>query len=421
MDITNATLKGREGHWDIRIDDGVFGAVVPAGQHAAHADDSESFDAAGRLVVPPFVDAHIHLDYAGTEGLTRRNESGTLFEATQIRAEQKERGLITFDQVYDNALAAARLAVSKGTGFIRSQVDTTEDDLTSLKALLQLREDVKDWVQIQVVAFPQNTVLSYPNGRELLEQAVAMGVDAVGGVPHLEATREDGVASLEYIFDLAEKYGVAIDVHCDEIDDKQSGFIEVMAALASQRRLDVSVTASHAVAMAYYAEGYMAKLVPNLLAADIHFAICPTENLHLQGRNMVPAPRGVAPIKRLTEAGLNVAFGQDSIADPFYPVGEGNLLRILEAGLHVGHMLTGQHLDQALDFITTHGARNLGIEDHYGIEEGKPAHCIVLDCTTDQEAVQHQAAVLCSVHHGRTVFTRRPESYETRMDGFASS
>lgn len=424
MIITNATVKGREGHWDIHIDGGVFGAIVPAGERSPATSDAagaDDVDAAGRLVVPPFVDAHVHLDYARTDGRIRHNESGTLFEATDIRAEQKRRGLISFDEVYRNALSAARLAVSKGTGFIRSHVDTTEEGLTSLKALLQLREDVRDWVHIQVVAFPQNTVLSYPHGLELLEQALAMGADAVGGVPHLEATREDGVTSLERIFDLAEKYGVPIDVHCDEIDDEQSRFVEVMAALASKRQLDVSVTASHAVAMAYYSEGYLAKLLPGLLAADLHFAICPTENLHLQGRGRIPTPRGVAPIKRLTESGLNVAFGQDSIADPFYPVGEGNLLRILDAGLHVGHMLSDPHLARALDFITSHGARNLGIEDRYGIEEGKPAHCIVLDCATDREAVQHQAAVLCSVHHGKTVFTRRPESYETMMDGFAPS
>ena len=156
----------------------------------------------------------------------------------------------------------------------------------------------------------------------------------------MRRTPEDGVASLRIIFDLAEKYGVPIDVHCDEIDDEQSRFVEVMAAFASKRKLDVPVTASHAVAMAYYNNSYMAKLTSKLLAAELNFAICPNENLQLQGWGMVPMPRGVAPIKRLVESGLNVAFGQDSIADPFYPLGEGNMLRILDVGLHVGHMLS---------------------------------------------------------------------------------
>ena len=247
-----------------------------------------------------------------------------------------------------------------------------------------------------------------------------MGADLIGGIPHNEGTPEDGVESLKIIFDLAEEYGVPIDVHCDEIDDEQSRFVEVMAAFASKRELGVPVTASHAVAMAYYNNSYMAKLTPRLTAAELNFAICPNENLQLQGWGMVPMPRGVAPIKRLVESGLNVAFGQDSIADPFYPLGEGNMLRILDVGLHVGHLLSDQHLSRALEFITTNGARNLGISDRYGIEEGKPANCIVLDCTTDKEAVRYQADVLCSVHNGRMVFTREPATYTTTMPGFAA-
>jgi cytosine/creatinine deaminase len=190
-----------------------------------------------------------------------------------------------------------------------------------------LREDVKDWIEIQVVAFPQNTVLSFPGGPDLLEQALEIGADVIGGIPHNEATREDGVASLRIIFDLAEKYGVPVDVHCDEIDDEQSRFVEEMAAVAAKYDIDAPVTASHAVAMAYSNNSYMSKLTSKLVAADINFAICPTENLQLQGWGMVPMPRGVAPIKRLTESGLNIALGQDSIADPFYPLG----------GQHVAH------------------------------------------------------------------------------------
>ena len=424
MIIANATLRGRTGAWDIHIDDGIFRSVVPSSPDSdrrGDGSDVELFDAAGRLVVEPFVDAHVHLDYANTVGRPRSNRSGTLFEGIQIWAERKQQRLHDFDEVYRSALAAARSEAAHGTGFIRSHVDVTDSDLTGLKAILQLREDVKDWMEIQVVAFPQNTVLSFPDGPRLLERALEMGAHVVGGIPHAEATREDGVASLNLIFDLAEKYGVPVDVHCDEIDDDQSRFVEVMAALTMKRGLDVPVVASHAVAMAYYNHSYLAKLVPELVAAQLHFAVCPTENLQLQGWGMVPTPRGVAPIRRLTDSGLNVAFGQDSIADPFYPLGEGNLLRILDAGLHVGHMLTEGHLARALDFVTGNGATNLGIGDRYGIEQGKPGNCIVLDCTTDEDAVRHQADVLCSVHNGRTVFTRKPATYTAAMDGFAAS
>jgi cytosine/creatinine deaminase len=369
------------------------------------------------LVVEPFVDAHVHLDYANTVGRPRVNESGTLFEGIRIWGERKAAGLNDVDEIYRNALAATRSEAAHGTGFIRAQTDVTDPELTGLRAILQLRDDVKDWMEIQVVAFPQNTVLSFPDGPRLLERALEMGADVVGGIPHTEATREDGVASLRLVFDLAEKYGVPVDVHCDEIDDDQSRFVEVMAAFAAQREMPVPVVASHAVAMAYYGPSYLAKLLPDLVAADLKFAVCPTENLQLQGWGMVPMPRGVAPIKELTDVGLNVALGQDSIADPFYALGEGNLLRILDAGLHVGHLLTAEHLGRALDFITINGARNLGIADRYGIQEGKPAHCIVLDCASDADAVRHQADVLCSVHGGRTVFTRRPAEYVTTMDG----
>ena len=206
-----------------------------------------------------------------------------MFEAIEIWAERKEKGLNDFGEIYRNALAAARSEAANGTGFIRSHVDVTDPELTALKAILQLREDVKDWIEIQIVAFPQNTVLSFLDGPQLLEQALEMGADVIGGIPHNEATPEDGVASLRIVFDFAEKYGVPIDVHCDEIDDEQSRFVEVMAAFASKRKLDVPVTASHAVAMAYYNNSYMAKLTSKLIAAGLNFAICPDENLQLQG------------------------------------------------------------------------------------------------------------------------------------------
>lgn len=377
-------------------------------------------DAGGRLVVEQFVDAHVHLDYANTAGSPRHNESGTLFEAIEIWAERKAAGLDTVERVRADALTAARWEASHGTGFVRCQVDVTDPDLTALRAVLALRDEVRPWLEVQVVAFPQNTVLSFPDGPRLLERALEMGADVVGGIPHNEATRDDGVESLRIVFDLAERYGVPVDVHCDEIDDEQSRFVEEMAALASRSGLEGTVTASHCVAMAYYNPSYLAKLTPKLVAAGIGFAVCPTENLQLQGWGMTPTPRGVAPVRHLTEAGLTVAFGQDSIADPFYPVGAGDMLRILDAGLHVGHMLAPEHLTRALDFITVHGARNLGITDRYGIEVGKPASCLVLDCHDDVGAVQHQADVLCSVHEGRVVFRREPARYLEAMEGFAA-
>lgn len=404
MLITNARLKGREGAWDLRVQDGAFAEIVPSAS-AAHRDGA--YDAGGRLLSPPFVEAHIHLDFAKTAGRPRANASGTLFEAIEIWADRKKAGLNNPDEIRRNALAAVRSAVSHGVGFIRSHVDVTDPELIALKTMLKVRDEVKAWCMVQIVAFPQNGILAFPWGRELMDKAMQLGADVVGGIPHLEHTREEGAASVSYVFDLAEKYNALVDIHCDEIDDDQSRFLEVMAAETLKRKLQGRVTASHAVAMAYYNPGYMTKLLSKLRAAELGFAVCPNENLQLQGRGCsAPMPRGVAPVRILSEWGLSVGFGQDSIEDPWYPIGDGNPLRNLDTGLHVSHMLSEEYLHRCLDFVTTNPARNLGVE--YGIEVGKPASFIVLDAPTDGQVLQLHAPVLLSVHRGQTLFERQP-------------
>jgi len=386
--------------------------VTPAGTDGPDGDAAagrEVVDAAGRLVTPPFVDNHIHLDYANTAGTPRHNLSGTLFEGIEIWAERKAAGLHRREEIKENARAAARAAVSHGVGFIRTHVDVTDPSFAAFEALVELREEVRDWCEIQLVAFPQNGMVAYPGGRDLVERALQEGADAVGGIPHLEPTREDGAESLRQVFDLAERYGVLVDVHCDEIDDPGSRFVEVMAAEATRRSLQGRVTVSHAVAMAYYPPGYLARLLPQVVEAGLGVAVCPNENLHLQGRDFgPPTPRGVAPVRTLTDWGIPVGFGQDSMADPWYPVGAGDPLRILDAGMHVSHLLTAEHLARCLDFVTVNPARNLALGDRYGIVEGRPAHLIVLDAEDDATAVREKAEVLLSVRHGREVFRRRP-------------
>lgn len=426
MKITNARLRDRDGLYDVTIDSGYFVAITPTA--TTHSDTSgealasrapDDIDAGGALLCPPFVDAHLHLDYANTVGQPRLNETGTLFEAIDIWAEHKAQGYVNHDTVLANALDAVRAEVSNGVGFIRTHVDVTDPDLTAVNALLELRDQVRDWCHIQIIAFPQNGITAYPHGDKLLEESLRRGVDTVGGIPHFEGTREAGIESLRIVFELAERYGKLVDVHCDEIDDGHSRFLEVMAEETTRRGMQGRVTASHAVAMAYYGPGYMAKLLPKLATADMRFAVNTTENLHLQGWGAsAPMPRGVAPIRTLTEAGLNVAFGQDSIADPWYPIGEGDLLRILETSLHVGHMLNESYLRHCLDFITTNGARNMGIAGDYGIDVGKPAHAILLDATDDKNALWHHADVLANIHHGNVVFTRARRTYTRTIPGF---
>ncbi len=421
MLITGARLRDRDGLWDVEIAGERISAIAPAaddtGDDGAHPRDvvqrvdpgGQVYPADGRLVTAQFVENHIHLDYANTAGQPRPNASGTLFEGIQIWAERKAAGLNNPDQIKADALAAARSAASHGVGVIRTHVDVTDPTFAAFEALTELREEIRPWCQLQLVAFPQNGMIAYPGGAELMERALQQGADVVGGIPHLEPTREDGVDSLRRIFDLAEKYDALVDVHCDEIDDAGSRFVEVMAAEATKRGMQGRVTISHAVAMAYYDPGYLARLLPQLVAAGVGFAVCPNENLHLQGRDFGgPAPRGVAPVRTLTEWGIPVAFCQDSMVDPWYPVGDGDPLRILDSGLHVSHMLTAEYLARCLDFISTNPARNLGLANEHGIEVGRTANVLVLDAADDETAVRTKADVLLSVHRGREVFRREP-------------
>lgn len=434
MRVTNARLRGRDGLCDVDIDGVRITAITPAAGHApgstadpartgpadqppaeeaASGDSttasSDTYDAAGRLIAPQFVENHLHLDYANTAGAPRDNLSGTLFEGIQIWAERKEAGLHRAEEIKANALAAARSAASHGVGYIRTHVDITDPTFAAFDALVELKEEIAPWCHLQLVAFPQNGMIAYPQGAALTERALREGADVVGGIPHLEPTREDGVASLHTVFNLAERYDVLVDVHCDEIDDAQSRFVEVMAAQTTARSMEGRVTVSHAVAMGYYDPGYLTRLLPGLVKARLGFVVNPNESLHLQGRGFgAPTPRGIAPARTLTEWGLPVAFGQDSMNDPWYPMGAGDPLRILDSGLHLAHMLTPEYLERCLDFVTTNPARNLGLGDDVRLAEGAEASFIVLDAEDDAAAVRQKSEVLFSMHRGREVFRRRP-------------
>lgn len=423
--IINARLRGRTELVDIELGGGRITALTPASARTAgeSQDDSlwdgglggdpvgggeRTYDAGGRLVTPQFAEAHIHLDYANTGGVPRENESGTLFEAIGIWAERKEQGLHRKADIRTRALAAARRAAEQGVGFIRTHVDVTDTSFAGFEAIAELRDEVAPWCEIQIVAFPQNGVFAFEGGDRLVERAMDAGADVVGGIPHLEPTREAGVEALTWLFNLAEKHSAPIDVHTDEIDDPHSRFTEVMAAEAAKRSMGPQTVISHSVAMSHYPPGYLARLLPELAAAEVRFAVCPNENLHLQGLGFQnPVPRGVAPVKQLTEAGIPVSFCQDSINDPFYPMGDGNLLRILDSGLHVSHMLTPAHLPTSLDFITRNPAGNLQLND-YGTAVGDQASLLVLDAHDDREAVQRNSPVLLSIHRGTTVIRREP-------------
>lgn len=398
MLIKNAVLQGREGHYDILIKDGIINKI----HKNIDLKDENIIDAKGGLVMPPFIEPHVHLDAALTAGEPRWNESGTLFEGIQCWAERKP--YLTAEDVKVRAKKAIEWQIANGIQYIRTHVDVTDEKLTALKALIEVKDELKDYVTLQIVAFPQEGILSYPNGFELLEESLKLGADVIGAIPHFEFTREYGVQSIEKIFELAIKYNKLIDVHCDEIDDEQSRFLEVVAAKAYEYNIGHKVTASHTTAMHSYNNAYTYKLFRLLKLSGINFVANPLVNTHLQGRfDSYPKRRGITRVKELIEAGLNVCFGHDDIFDPWYPLGTGNMLQVLHLGLHVCQVMGYNEINNSLDLISKNSARTLNILDEYGIEEGKPGNLIILPVENGYEAVRRQVSVLYSIRGGKII------------------
>ncbi|SEI45952.1 cytosine deaminase [Azotobacter beijerinckii] len=408
MKIVNARLRGREGLHRIELDGARIAAIVA---QPALADAGDGLDAAGNLVVPPFVEPHIHLDATLTAGEPAWNMSGTLFEGIERWAERK--ALVTHEDIKARAKKAIDMLVEHGIQHVRTHVDVTDPTLAALKAMLEVREETRHLIDLQIVAFPQEGIESYQGGRELMAEAIALGADVVGGIPHFENTREQGVSSIKFLMDLAERSGCLVDVHCDETDDPQSRFLEVLAEEARVRDMGERVTASHTTAMGSWDNAYCSKLFRLLKLSRINFVSCPTESIHLQGRfDTFPKRRGLTRVAELDRAGLNVCFGQDSIVDPWYPLGNGNILRILEAGLHICHMLGYADLQRALDLVTEHSARALQLGERYGLEVGRPANLLILSAASDYELLRSQGHALVSIRHGEVLMRRTPAQIE---------
>lgn len=404
--IVNARLRSRAGLFTVHWADGLISAIEsqPAMLPAPEAGH-EGMDAGGKLVIPPLVEPHIHLDAALTAGEPSWNLSGTLFEGIERWAERK--ALVTREDTKSRAHRTIRMLAANGIQHVRSHVDVTEPGLATLKAMLEVRDEARDLIDLQIVAFPQEGIESFANGRALMREAVEMGVDVVGGIPHFENTRDQGVSSLHFLMDLAERHGRLVDVHCDETDDPQSRFLEVLAELTRVKGMGARVTASHTTAMGSYDNAYCYKLFRVLKQAGLSFISCPTESIHLQGRfDTYPKRRGLTRVPELDRAGLNVCFAQDSIVDPWYPLGNGNILRILDAGLHICHMLGYEDLQRALDFVTEHGAKAMALGERYGIEVGRPANLVLLSADSDYELLRTQGHALASIRHGKLIMRR---------------
>ena len=404
--IFNARLRDRTGLFTLRWLDGRISAIEAQADTLPPSDANPAgFDAAGKLVIPPLVEPHIHLDAALTAGEPAWNLSGTLFEGIERWSERK--ALVTAEDTQSRAHRTIRMLAAHGIQHVRTHVDVTEPGLGTVQAMLAVRDEARDLVDLQIVAFPQEGIESFANGRALMSEAVEMGVDVVGGIPHFENTRDQGVSSLHFLMDLAERHGRLVDVHCDETDDPHSRFLEVLAELTRVKDMGTRVTASHTTAMGSYDNAYCHKLFRLLKQAGLSFISCPTESIHLQGRfDSYPKRRGLTRVPELYRAGLNVCFAQDSIVDPWYPLGNGNILRVLDAGLHICHMLGYEDLQRALDFVTDHSAQAMALGDSYGLAVGRPANLVLLSAESDYEVLRTQGHALLSVRHGKVILRR---------------
>ncbi|KFN20081.1 cytosine deaminase [Aeromonas bestiarum] len=412
MLIKNVRLAGREGLWQILCQDGLIRTIAPMSQLLL---STRELDGEGGLAMTPFIEPHIHLDTTQTAGEPSWNLSGTLFEGIERWAERK--ALLTHEDVKQRAIQTLKWQIANGIQFVRTHVDVSDPNLVALKAMLEVKEEMKEWVELQIVAFPQEGILSYPNGKALLEEALRLGADVIGAIPHFEFTREYGVESLHYVFDLAEKYQVLVDVHCDEIDDEQSRFIETLATLAYERGMGQRVTASHTTAMHSYNGAYASRLFRLLKMADINFVANPLVNIHLQGRfDTYPKRRGITRVKEMLEANINVCFGHDDVFDPWYPMGTANMLQVLHMGLHVCQVMGYEQINDGLKLISSHSARTLNVQDRYGIEVGKPANLLILPAENGFDAVRRQVPVRYSIRHGRVIAETRPAQTSLHLD-----
>jgi len=364
-------------------------------------------DAEGGLLVPALVDPHIHLDAVLTEGDPEPNRSGTLIEGIERWSQRKPR--LTETDVIRRAAEAIRWHIGHGVLKIRSHVDVCDPSLTALRALLRLREQLKPWLTLELVAFPQDSIYGFPQGPELMEEALKLGADVVGGIPHHEWTREDGIRDVELAFRLARKYGKPIDIHCDETDDDQSRFLETVAKLTWEYGLGGRVTASHTTALGSYNDAYAFKLIRLLAKAGVAIVANPLDNIVLQGRfDTYPKRRGMTRVKELLQAGVTVAAGHDSIMDPWYPLGTGNQLFVASMLAHIGQLTGSTELPWAIDSITTAGARVMGLAD-YGIYPGAWADVAVFDVPGSIDALRLMPRPRWVIGRGEIVAETAPE------------
>jgi cytosine/creatinine deaminase len=397
--IRNATLAdGRRG-----IDIAIIGDRIADLAPGIQGDARETLDAAGQLVSTPFVDAHFHMDSTLSYGMPRVNRSGTLLEGIALWGELKPQ--LTTEAIIQRALTYCDWAVARGVLAIRSHVDVCDPRLIAVEALLHVRERVKPYLDLQLVAFPQDGVLRSPGALEQLKRALAMGVDVVGGIPHFERTMADGAESVRILCEVAASEGRLVDMHCDETDDPHSRHIETLAIHAQRLGMQGRVTGSHLTSMHSMDNYYVSKLIPLIAEAGVSAIANPLINITIQGRHdAYPKRRGMTRVPELMAAGVNVAFGHDCVMDPWYALGSADMLEVAAMGLHIGHMTSQAAMRACFDAVTVNAARVLHLEG-YGIAPGNRADFVLLQARDPIEAIRLRATRLKVFRAGHLIAT----------------
>lgn len=400
--IRNANLPDGRTGLDIAIQNGT---IVDVGPHL-DAQANREIDATGLLATPPFVDSHFHMDSTLTYGQPRLNESGTLLEGIELWGELKPH--LTVESIKARAMELCHWAVARGTLAIRSHVDVSDERLLAVNALLEVREEIRPYIDLQLVAFPQDGYFRYPPSAANLERALDLGIDVVGGIPHFERTMAEGAASVKILCELAANRTLRVDMHCDESDDPHSRHIETLTFHTQRLGLHGRVTGSHLTSMHSMDNYYVSKLLPLMAEAQIHVVANPLINITLQGRHdTYPKRRGMTRVKELLEAGINVAFGHDAMMDPWYSFGSYDMLEVAHMGLHVAQITGVDQMRQIFEAVTFNGANVLGLEG-YGLEPGCNADVVILQARNPQEALRLKPARLFVIRRGIVIAETPP-------------
>lgn len=415
MLIKNATLPDGRTGIDLLARDGRIAALGPG---LPAPEGVPVIEAAGQLLSPPFVDAHFHLDATLSYGLPRVNASGTLLEGIALWGELKPQ--LTQEALVERALQYCDWAVAKGLLAIRSHVDVCDDRLLAVEALLHVRERVKPYLDLQLVAFPQDGLLRSPNALANLKRALDLGVAVVGGIPHFERTMAEGAESVKILCELAAERGLRVDMHCDESDDPMSRHIDTLAFHTQRLGLHGRVTGSHLTSMHSMDDYHVSKLLPLMREAGVHAVANPLINITLQGRHDgYPKRRGMTRVPELLAAGINVGFGHDCVMDPWYSLGSADMLEVAAMGLHVAQMTSQAQMRQCFDAVTINSARILGL-DHdggYGLEVGRAADFVLLQAGDPVEAIRLRATRLLVVRRGQVVACAAPSQALMSLPG----